>query len=650
MRKTASLRKKLVSSFGVVLGLLVFVGVVAFWGMNVTQTKTTEAISLNELGANLRQREIDHLNWAATVSELLTDDSVTELKVETDPHKCGFGKWFYSEERTAAEHAVPGLAEVLAAIEEPHKKMHESAIEIGKVFSRGDPHLPAFLAERETDHLRWASKCQALFAQNLDTLDVETDPQKCGLGQFLYGSEGQRVAASDPELARLIETVKAPHERLHQSAIAMRERWNKTDEQARAAAATVFQEQTLPALNEVSSVLKEMKTISVKRIAGMQAASAVFATQTSPNLELVQKTLTEAVGLVGNRVAGSNQDTLHAAAVTKASVGVLSAIAVALGLALALLVTRSLTRGLRTVIAGLSASATQVDSAAAQVAQSSQSMASGASEQASSLEETSASLEEMSASTKQNADDANRCNKVMGETRKMVDDMAKAADDMVSAIKEIKRSSDETVKIIKTIDEIAFQTNLLALNAAVEAARAGEAGKGFAVVAEEVRNLAQRSAEAAKNTSALLAGARDNADNGVHVAERVAEALQQTVGNVAQVAQIVTSISSASSQQAQGIEQINVAVSQMDQVTQTNAANSEESASASEELSAQAKELNDMVRNLVTLVEGSGNGGQRSVAISATPMIGTDHEDMTLLAPVRARAALPTPMNRRHTD
>jgi len=177
----------------------------------------------------------------------------------------------------------------------------------------------------------------------------------------------------------------------------------------------------------------------------------------------------------------------------------------------------------------------------------------------------------------------------------------------------IKTSSDETAKIIKTIDEIAFQTNLLALNAAVEAARAGEAGAGFAVVADEVRNLAMRAAEAAKNTSALIEGSVKQIQEGTGYVNRTNESFTRVSESSKKVGELISEIAAASKEQAEGIQQVNQAVSEMDKVVQSNAANAEESAAAAEEMSAQAEEMNSVVTNLGTLIYGSGNGNRTVV-------------------------------------
>ena len=291
----------------------------------------------------------------------------------------------------------------------------------------------------------------------------------------------------------------------------------------------------------------------------------------------------------------------------RAAVWMIGGAALALGVLLAWSITRSITKPISRIILDLAEGAGQVASASGQVSSASQSLAEGATEQAAGLEETSSSLEEMSSMTKQNADHAQQANSLAGEARQAAHGGTEAMGRMSAAITDIQKSSDETAKIIKVIDEIAFQTNLLALNAAVEAARAGEAGKGFAVVAEEVRNLAMRSAEAAKNTSSLIEESVKNSNNGVGIAGEVSKVLDEIVGSVSKTTDLVSEIAAASQEQTQGIDQVNTAVSQMDKVTQQNAANAEESASASEELSAQAEAMNQSVQDLVSLVGGSAN-------------------------------------------
>ena len=253
----------------------------------------------------------------------------------------------------------------------------------------------------------------------------------------------------------------------------------------------------------------------------------------------------------------------------------------------------------------------QVSSASGEISSGAQSLAEGANEQASSLEEVSSSLEETSSMTKQNADNSTQARLLVVETNTSISEAGEAMQRMAQAIHQIKTSSDNTAKILKTIDDIAFQTNLLALNAAVEAARAGEAGKGFAVVAEEVRNLAMRSAEAAKNTANMIEESVKNAESGVKITEDVAKALEKAVERSSKVNDLVSEIAAASNEQAQGVEQINTAVAQMNQVTQQNAANSEESASAAEELSSQAAELSNMVQSFRLSAGGGGGGGGR---------------------------------------
>ena len=281
------------------------------------------------------------------------------------------------------------------------------------------------------------------------------------------------------------------------------------------------------------------------------------------------------------------------------------AIAVVSGSMLGLLITRNINQKLSRLAGTLGQGAEQVASASSQVAAASQSLAQGSSEQAASLEETSSSLEEMSSMTTKNADAAQQAATLSAEAKAAADKGSLAMSKMSDAINGIEKSATETAKIIKVINEIAFQTNLLALNAAVEAARAGEAGKGFAVVAEEVRNLAMRSAEAARNTSSMIEASVGSARNGVSIASEVGGSLAEIVGASEKVNALITEIAAASQEQSKGIGQINTAVGQMDKVTQSSAANAEQSAAASEELSSQAEQMQAMVRELLALVQGS---------------------------------------------
>jgi Methyl-accepting chemotaxis protein (MCP) signalling domain/Single cache domain 3 len=273
---------------------------------------------------------------------------------------------------------------------------------------------------------------------------------------------------------------------------------------------------------------------------------------------------------------------------------------------------RFLVRTLNRAIRGLTASHEQVSKASTQVASASQKLAEGMSEQAASLEETSSSLEEISSMTRQNADNAGQAEAMMGQAKTIVEKAMNHMEDMVKAIQEINNSNEETAKIIKTIDAIAFQTNLLALNAAVEAARAGEAGAGFAVVANEVRNLSLRAAEAAKSTGNLIENTLKAVKNGNELTLSTQDAFKENAMITGKIAQFVNEIVTASQEQSTGISQVNTTVAEMDKLTQTTAASAEESASASQEMNAQAIHMKGFVGDLSALVTGRngyGNAG-----------------------------------------
>ncbi|MBI5266180.1 MAG: CZB domain-containing protein [candidate division Zixibacteria bacterium] len=476
--------------------LMVILAVIAIWsviGIRQIVSNAGLVIKGNKLQANMVQREVDHLNWTKKVMVVLMSNDITELQVETDPHKCGFGKWYYSDDRIQAETFLPALKPLLADIELPHQHLHASAEAIS-----------------------------------------------------------QALASPDLSAAGRIQAARA-----------------------------IFHEQSAPALEKVQGFLKQIKETTAKSVI-------------------------------------TDEEMLNRANSTQMVDIILAIVGGLLAVIAAVYIVRSTVSLLKGVVSRLSGGAEQIGSASEQLAGSSQSLAEGSSEQASSLEETSSSLEELASRTKQNAENARQANILASGANNAAEKGVAAMSGMAQAMKDIKKSSDETAKIIRVIDEIAFQTNLLALNAAVEAARAGEAGKGFAVVAEEVRNLAQRSAEAAKNTSALIEGSQKNADNGVRATEEFTGILNEITTGIKKVSSLIGEVTAASDEQSQGINQITSAVSQMDQVTQQTAANAEESSSASQELAAQAQEVQGIVSELNQLITGQGINDRQGLSTTLT--------------------------------
>jgi methyl-accepting chemotaxis protein len=471
-----SLGKKMTFGNAVVILFLVVTAAWAIVGIGRIVSNGEQVIGGNKLRAAMLQREVDHLNWANAVLSRLSQEKGGKLEVQVDPHKCAFGEWFYGHGRTDAEAFLPALKPILAEIEGPHVKLHESA---------------------------------------------------AAIDQALAGPGGREAAVS------------------------------------------IFRDQTAPNLATVRALLKKVATTTEESL----ISDAVMVSQAEK---------------------------------TRVTVLLLSAIAFLSGIGISFWTTRSTTRALGVVMGDIGAAASGVSTACGQLLGSSRSLADGSSSQAASLEETAAAMEQMAAMTKCNSDSAGQANSLTGVAVVSVRKADESMKRLVGRMADISATSEEIGKIIKTIDEIAFQTNLLALNAAVEAARAGEAGAGFAVVADEVRNLAQRAAGAARNTSELIEGAVGKIKEGTKLVEQTNEEFAEVTVAVNKVTELVSEVSAASSEQSRGIAEVGRAVAQMDKVTQQNAANAAEIADASEAMSDQATVMQEVVRNLQSLVHGGG--------------------------------------------
>ena len=752
--------RKITVGFGVVMVMLVVVGGINYTGVGGIVKNAEQVIAGNKLDALLAQREVDHLNWANRLNTLLTSENAATLDVEMDDHKCGFGRWLYGEGRAEAERLVPSLAPLLKTIEEPHRKLHESAARIAARFNRADPSLPGFLAAKEVDHLKWVAKVEELFLKNQPELIIETDDQKCDFGKWLYGEGVRNAIQGDEKLALVIEELKAPHRSLHQSAIEIQKRYRQVHpdllprlrdrledhlrwagsvsvaiikgegslsveidparcafgkflaaqdtiawmkqfpdlktaleaakephnrlhasadeinralgENHRDRAKQVFLNETLTHLDEMgtyfrraidaekalvesqedarklfeSTILPTVAVISEGmgkakrevdgRLEGLQEAKRVYVQETLPALESTRKVLKEIRSEAGKHIM-TDEAMLHEAQSTRRNVTMIALAALIVGAVLASVIARGISSVLKGISNRMQEGAEQVAAASRQVSSASQSLAEGASQQAASLEESSSALEEMASSTRQNANHATRAQDLMKECSQVLRQAAGSMSEVTVSMQEISKSSEETSRIIKTIDGIAFQTNLLALNAAVEAARAGEAGAGFAVVAEEVRSLAMRAAEAARNTAGLLEGTVKRIREGSELVTRTNEEFSLVSSSISQIGELIAGIAASSQEQAKGIEQISEAVAGMDVVTQQNAANAEESASASEELSAQAYQMKSGVDELTVLVGGDSKRLQKRKML--TDGRKGDKKPLSLPKPTKKRQA-----------
>jgi methyl-accepting chemotaxis protein len=684
MLKNANLATRIITSFMIVVALVAITGAMGLFSINTVSTSLRivgdEEAPLVDTAMEMKLNLMHTLNimeeFKAATSVLSSeDDSIVdelEEKYEAAVEEFDFFVGAALDGATLeGGHVVIGTDnDELAGLVRSSDNVHNSDFQTAaKAMIKSGHEMIAIKKETEEEMVAMEAEFDEIYADAAIVEEMVTDEVQSRIRSANIAGEALSIIREEMPLQDMVNEIKIS---LAESRIVLEEfvqaltiaKLDELEEEYDATIA-VFDRNVNAMLNggvvgdvtviasdndAIRAAIEEIDadhTIFQEVAEQMMAAQRSLVTKAIENNELMAKLdhagekAAELINQAEEIASGEMQaaKVAGAAAVNFSFVSLISTvlISIALGLFLGITITRSITLPINEIIVRLREGSEQLFSSSNQVSSSSEQLAQSSSEQASSLEEVSSSLEEMAAMAASTTDNTATADNLSKEAGVLTEDGTVAMDKLLGAIEKIKNSSDETAKIIKTIDEIAFQTNLLALNAAVEAARAGEAGKGFAVVAEEVRNLAQRSAEAAKGTAELISQSISNAEEGVAISNDVSSYLGRIKTSVHEVTSLVHEVNQGSLQQSEGIGQISTAVLQMDKTTQSNAASSEETAGSSQELTAQAHDVSTIVENLADLIRGANRVKKHSV-----PSTGSLSQAATSRPALSSRATAPT--------
>ncbi len=659
-----SLIKKIFLAFGLLVVIAVATG--AFGLRTVSGMNNTLNVLVDyEMSANSLARELDTALQSITVAQRSLLNSALTDADRTEQHAL-----------VAAERAhIADLASRTTALLRRGASVVEGWNDMGRQWAEVDRELQQFLASSDTgeamvreweattiinpdsllrsiqgyrgDHYALATRMgDMVFTGRASGPEVSDADDLCAFGRWRVNFDaGKEAFSANPAIKKAMQSMTEPHRDFHRTAHEIYAYLSQNNAAGRSLAAESYRAHLRAAEQVIGTFQQITDEAERARLINNNANTFVMG-----DLRSLRSAVREHLGVFASANA-LHMEKAIGSAIADGGSGVVRMEALALGglvlgLAIMILLYRSirvrLTRPLGAVIAGLVTDAGEVATEARGVSTAAEALSGGSSRQAASLEETSAAIEEITSMARRNLENAQAANTSMQENARQIADSSEAMNRMSTAMAEIKHSSEQIGHILKTIEEIAFQTNLLALNAAVEAARAGEAGKGFAVVADEVRSLAQRSAQAVQDTSVLITGTVERVDNGVRISGEIETLFSRISDTTRKIVQMISEIDVATGEQTQGMEQINTAVQQIDQVNQENARHAEGNAAASVNLTERSANLMAMIDELglvMTNIVGKGRG----VTASAGQGRNGKGEVIARIVPNRALKSLPPP-------
>ncbi len=621
------IKAKLLLGFGTVAALLIIVGITCYIASNSVLEKTVDVENFQRLDNALKNREIDHLKWIEHLQETFLNNK-DKILVQINPKKCAMGIWLAGDEFKKIKQTNPKVAQVIESIHAPHNDLHHSAKDISNLWLAVHPELIQTLYKRLDDHRKWAINV-GVDLQEGRTITAEINPSNCHFGKWLKSEECANLEKQWPAFSKIIEEIKPIHELLHKSVTEIN---NSAPEEKN----TIYSEQTLKYLNEVSGRFNKIISMEEELIKRQKQSHEIFKNKTIPALSSVQSVFRNIEEIVNKESDLIAKEQHHLFMVQKFSIIIGSVagllIAVFLGWiisaniskrtvkmvkVLGLLAEGDLTINaeegagdeigdmakavnqtagkLKDVISEISSSADHTAASSEELSAAAQNISSGAQNQASSVEEISASMEELTAMIQQAAENAKEANEISIQTNQTAEESSATVKESVNGMSLINESSSQINKIIGVIRQIANQTNLLALNAAIEAASAGEHGLGFAVVADEVRKLAERAGQASNEITQLIEESGKRVAQGTHLSEKVGESLEEIQAGIIKTASGMSEIASATEEQANTASQVSTAIDSISAITEENSSSAEEMAASAEELSAQALKMQTLV-------------------------------------------------------